>query len=79
MTMTATGYRGKSEKDKKYIGTAMAAYSLARYVRWRRVRWGRWGEKRGKLILGCYDTKKLDIYTGARDMEIPPPTPLFFQ
>ena len=52
MTMAATGYRGKSEKDKKYIGTAMAAYSLARYVRWRRVRWGRWGEKRGKLKLG---------------------------
>ena len=51
MTMATRGYKGKMEKDKKYIGTAMGMYSLARYVRWRRVRWGRWGEKRGKVIL----------------------------
>ena len=47
MTMAARGNKGNMEKDKKYVGTAIAAYNLARYVRWRRVRWGRWGEKRG--------------------------------
>ena len=73
MTMAARGYKGNMEKDKKYVGTAIAAYNLARYVRWRRVRWGRWGEKRGKVLLGCYITKNLDIYTGARGMESPPP------
>ena len=45
MTVSARNPYGKANKDKKYFGYISTGYSVYRAAR--RVRWGRWGEKRG--------------------------------
>jgi hypothetical protein len=45
ITVSARNPYGKANKDKKYFGYISTGYSMYRAAR--RVRWGRWGEKRG--------------------------------